>query len=84
MMKIRAEVPSLGGDVLIVGLSHANLDRLRQDGLNGHIRIDGKELGIAFDILLTAAPTERDMMRAFADGVSAGTKVHIDPRLKDG
>lgn len=83
MMKIRATVPRLGGDVLILGLSHGNLDRLRADGLTGYIRVEGNELGLPVDILITAAPTERDMMKAFADGVHDGTKVHIDKRFKD-
>jgi hypothetical protein len=83
MMKIKGTVPSLGGEVVILGLSHANLDRLRADGLNGYIKIDGKELGLPCDIIITAAPTERDMLEAFSAGIKAGTKLHIDKRFKE-
>ena len=80
MMKIKAE---LGGrDVLIVGLSHANLDRLRRDGLSGYIKIDDKELGLNVDIWITAAETENVMLDAFQAGITEGTKLRIDKRLK--
>lgn len=80
MMKIKATLS--GREVLVLGLSHANLDRLRADGLKGYIKIDGKEIDIPFDILITAAEREAVMMRAFADGIGEGTKVHIDKRFK--
>jgi hypothetical protein len=80
MIKIRATV----GDrpTIIIGLSHANLDRLRQDDLRGAIVINGAELGITADIWITAATTEGAMMEAFGDLVGPETKVRIDPRLK--
>lgn len=80
MMKIKAEIN--GRDLLVLGLSHANLDKLRADGLQGKIVVDGKELGLDVDIWITAAENEQVMLRAFQDGINAGTKVHIDQRLK--
>ena len=80
MMKIKAQ---LGGrETLILGLSHANLDKLRADGLTGKIVIDGRQIGIGLDIWITAAEDEGVMMRAFQEGITEGTKVHIDERLK--
>jgi hypothetical protein len=80
MMKIKA---TLGGrETLIIGLSHANLDKLRADGLTAKILIDGKELGIPIDVWITAAEDEGVMMRAFQEGITEGTKVHIDKRFK--
>lgn len=80
MMKIRTMFR--GRRTVILGLSHNNLDRLRADGLEGHMKIDGTELGIDFDILITAAVDERAMIEAFADGITGGTKVRIDKRFK--
>lgn len=80
MMKLKA---TLGGrEVLVLGLSHDNLDRLREQGLAGKIVIDGKELGLTVDIWITAAESEAVMLRSFQEGITAGTKVRIDPRLK--
>lgn len=81
MMKIKT--PNFRGKpAVVLGLSHANLDRLRADGLNGHIHIKGEELQIPFDIVITAAETEGVMLQAFQEGIQAGTKVAIDKRLK--
>jgi hypothetical protein len=80
MMKIKARIGDR--ELLVLGLSHANLDRLRADGLGGKIVIDGKELGLDVDIWITAAADEGVMLRSFQDGITAGTKLHIDKRLK--
>lgn len=79
-MKIKATLS--GRETLILGLSHANLDKLRAQGLTGKIVIDGKEHGLDLDIWLTAAEDEGVMMRAFQEGITAGTKVHIDRKIK--
>lgn len=80
MMKIKARV----GDraLIVLGLSHANLDRLRADGLNGCIKVDGKQLGIDVDIWITAASTEAEMVETFGGVIGPETTVRIDKRLK--
>lgn len=80
MMKLKGTFR--GREMVVLGLSHANLDRLRADGLSGYIQISGDELGIAFDILITAAENERVMLEAFADGIVAGTILRISDKLK--
>lgn len=81
MIKIKCEQKT-GRPLILLGLSHANLDRLRAEGLKGRIGVDGAELGIDVDIWITAAETEQMMFDAFQDGIREGTKLHIDPRLK--
>jgi hypothetical protein len=76
MMKIKK------GNLILLGLSHANLDRLRADGLNGAIKIKGKDLGIDVDIFITAAETETEMLREFGSGIGPDTKVNIDKRFR--
>ena len=76
MMKLRT------GRTVILGLSHANLDRLRADGLQGAIRVLGKDIGADIDIFITAAETEQAMLEAFHDNIGPETKVNIDKRLK--
>jgi hypothetical protein len=76
MMKLRT------GRTVILGLSHANLDRLRADGLQGAIRVLGNDIGADIDIFITAAETEQAMLEAFQDNIGPETKVNIDKRLK--
>jgi len=80
MMKVKAIIGQKS--VIIFGLSWANLDQLRKDGLDGAIKIDGKQLGLSVDIWITAAPTERQMMDLFSAGIGPDTNLHIDKRLK--
>lgn len=80
MMKIKADGPN--GPVVVLGLSHANIDKLRSDGLSGAIKIDAKELGIPLDIWITAAETEQVMIDAFEGCITPQTKLHIDKRFK--
>lgn len=81
MMKIKTKWKG-GRPLVILGLSHRNLDKLRADGLRGYILIDGEALGIPLDVVITAAATEQEMMRVFADGIGPETELRIDPRLK--
>ncbi|MBB5051101.1 hypothetical protein HNQ36_001055 [Afipia massiliensis] len=67
---------------ILLGLSHANLDRLRADGVKGGIHIKGAELLLDFDIYITAAPNEGILLEAMSDMIGPDTKVNIDKRLK--
>lgn len=81
---IKAAAKSADGkDVLLIGLSHANLDRLRADGLNGGIRIEATD-DWPVTIFITAGTTEREIADAMigADLIGPETKVTIDPKLK--
>jgi hypothetical protein len=80
MMKARARFN--GREIVLLGLTHANLDRLRTDGLKGCILVDGAEMGIPFDIHITAAENERAMLDAFQDSIGPDTKLHIDNKVK--
>lgn len=82
MMKARIK-GTKGEDLVLLGLSFANLDRLRADGLKGFIKISAADIGGApFDIMITAAPTEADMAVMMAEFIGPHTKVHIDDKLK--
>jgi hypothetical protein len=80
MMKVRATIGYK--PVVILDLSWANLDQLRQDGLGAAIKIDGNQLGLGADVWITAAATEQQMMDLFAAGVGPETVLHIDKRFK--
>ncbi len=81
MMKARIKGPD--GDIVLLGLSFANLDRLRADGMKGFINIKATDIGGApFDIMITAAATEADMATMLAEFIGPDTKVHIDEKLK--
>jgi hypothetical protein len=70
-----------GTRVVLLGLSHANLDRLRSMGLSGYIEIKAADMDIPHDILITAAETEQVLLEAFAGGIGPNTKVHIDKKF---
>lgn len=71
-----------GRKYLVIGLSHRNLDRLRADGLKGFIKIEGKEMDLPIDILITAAETEAVITHALGDLIGPDTKVHMSEKLK--
>lgn len=79
---IKAKGTVGGRDVVFFGLSHANLDRLRADGLDGGIRIEGKKLGLSADIIITAAETEADIINGMRESFSEDTIVHLSEKLK--
>jgi len=58
---LKAKGSQNGRDVFIIGLSHMNLDRLRQDM---PIIIHKEEVGIPFDISIFSLPTEEDLEKA--------------------
>jgi hypothetical protein len=66
------------GNMIVLGLSHANLDRLRAEGIKAAIKIDGKELGIDVDIFITAGETEAVMFQQFERGIGPNTKIKIE------
>lgn len=80
MMKARLDLDDR--KVVLLGLSHRNLDKLRADGLNGCIEIKAEEIGIDFDIIITAAETEQAMLDYFQAGITEGTKLRISEKLK--
>ena len=75
-----------GGDkvVLILGLSHANLGKLKE---GQPIKITRESHGLMIPaelaIVISAAPTEEDMYRALVErGLITGGTVHDDRRSK--
>lgn len=70
------------GNAILIGLSHANLDKLRADGTKGYIRVAGADIASPIDIIITAAPTEAHLLEAMSDMIGPDTKVRIDERLK--
>jgi hypothetical protein len=84
MMKMFANGTKNGKRVRLVvfGLSHGNLDRLRE---GRPINFNGETCGLSDDIeiLIFADETEQAMQRKFADMIGPNTEVHIDPRLRE-
>lgn len=79
---IKAIVTEGDRKLLMLGLSHRNLDKFRDGPLDSFIRIDGKEMGIPFDVLIFSGKTEADMQTMMGAVIGPETTVHIDPRLK--
>lgn len=81
MIKMRGNID--GGEVLILGLSQENLDRMRADWPDGGIRVKGAEVGLPCDVYIVAAPTDEVLFQQFKHLVGPDTKVHVSPKLKN-
>ena len=68
--------------LVVLGLSHANLDELRK---GRPITFGGEAVRLDDDIqfLIFSGESERSMQREFAEFVGPQTELHIDPSLKD-
>jgi len=81
MIKATGKGPD-GRDMLYVGLSFGNLDKFRAAPLDTYIRINGKEMGLPFDVMIFSGETEAQMTDLVAGGFGPGTKINISDRLK--
>lgn len=81
MIKATGKGPT-GHNTLFIGLSFGNLDKFRAAPLDSHIRIDGKEMGLPFDVMIFSGRTEAEMADLMASGFGPDTKVHVSGRLK--
>lgn len=81
MLKMGAKTKK-GSDLIIIGLSHMNLDRLRE---GRPIHCTARDFGFDSDaeILIFSGETEQSMARDMAELVGPNTDVKIDPRLRD-
>jgi hypothetical protein len=71
-----------GKKVLLLGLSFGNLDALRAGPGKIYIRIDGAKHGLPADVLVFSGETEAELLSALRGNIGPGTKVDIDPGLK--
>jgi hypothetical protein len=56
----------------MVGLSFANLDRFLASPLDTHIIIDGREMGLPFDVVIFSGRTEEQMADVLQKAAAAG------------
>jgi hypothetical protein len=70
--------------LIILGLSHRNLDELYKKK-GRPIKIIGSDVGLEDDveIFIIGGKDERTMQHDFMEFVGPETEVHIDPKLKD-
>lgn len=69
-----------GRKTLYLGLSFANLDKFRAESLDTYIRVDGKELGLPFDVMIFSGETEAHMADLMSGGFGPNTKINISKR----
>ena len=81
MMKATATTKD-GRKILILGLSHGNLDELRSDGLKGAIIVDGAEMALPIDVIVTCGATEAEMFEAFSSAFGEQTTIRVSEKLK--
>jgi hypothetical protein len=72
-----------GKDTLFLGLSFDNLDKFRDGPLDTFITISGKEMGLAFDVVIFSGRTEEEMAHMVAPSIGPGTTIVMDDRLKN-
>jgi hypothetical protein len=79
---IKAKMRIKGRETLIIGLSFGNLDRFRAKPLDTFVPIDGREMGLPFDVMIFSGETEADMVDMMSQGFGPETEIHISQRLK--
>lgn len=72
-----------GRDLLMIGLSFKNLEKFKTEVGDTFIKIDGKEMGVALDIIIFSGETEQQLARQLAPRITEETNTHFDPRLVD-
>jgi hypothetical protein len=78
----RGDVNGKPVELMIIGLSHRNLEELRA----GHpIKCRASDFGCTgnIEILIFSGPTEQSMAHELAEMIGPDTDVKIDPRLRD-
>jgi len=83
MMKALAKDGN-GKDILIIGLSLANLNKFRKELGSTFIRIDGAETNLPLDVVIFSGATEAHMAEMLYKGglIGPNTKINIDDKLK--
>lgn len=80
MIKAKGEID--GRPVLLLGLSHRNLDILRQYGHRRAIHINKEDIDIPFDIHIIAGKDEAELGDLIAPLLTPDAKIHVSDRLK--
>ena len=71
-----------GKTILVLGLSFANLDRMRAHPGDDHITIKGEDVGLPVDVMLFAGETEAHLAQTLQSMIGPQTKVTTSDRLK--
>lgn len=71
-----------GRMLLVLGLSFANLDRLRANPGDDFITIKGEDVGLPVDVMLFAGQTEAHLAQTLQSMIGPQTKVTTSDRLK--
>jgi hypothetical protein len=72
-----------GRTIMVLGLSFANLDRLRANPGDDYMKVKGADVGLPeVDIVLFAGETEAHLAETLRSLISAQTKVTTSDRLK--
>lgn len=78
-----AMIADSGKKILLIGLSHGNLDQLRTNGLKGCIKVEGDAIGWpGYEIIITAGETEVLIAESLSEFIGPDTKINISQRLK--
>lgn len=72
-----------GRKLLVVGLSFKNLDEFRAKPGDTYIKIDGRPLDIAEDVLIFSGETEAHLAQTLEHFLGPETQVSTSDRLKN-
>jgi hypothetical protein len=71
-----------GRQLLMLGLSFGNLDKLHAEPMDCFIRINGREMNLPIDVMIFSGETEAHMAEMMQKSIGPNTIVHVDPKLK--
>lgn len=62
--------------ILVIGLSFANLKKFLDNPGDTFIRIKGKEIGLSVDVMIFSGETEQNCINTISFGIGPETKIH--------
>lgn len=72
-----------GTTIVVLGLSFANLDRMRASPGDDYMKVKGADIGLPIDILLFADETEAHLAQKIQSLIGPQTKVTTSDKLKN-
>ena len=82
MIRAMARGPD-GRQILVIGLSFDNLDKLRKHPRDSFIRINGKNTGgLSIDVMIFSTETEAHGAEMMAEFLGPDSEVYVSDKLK--
>jgi len=79
MLKCKSRVAATGQDVIILGLTSAEINNITKQGM--YLHVDGASIGASVNVVLFCGETEAEMLEMVSDLMDENTNIVVDPAL---